>query len=168
MAGRPRKPVALKKLEGTYTKYRDEGREEAEKQLSAVLPASKIKVSKEITNPEVKKQYKSHIEMLKSLGGAFVQMADSPLLEYAYCCLQASKVAYEVLKQTDVLAEEYESLMKKYTKFFGEFERIGKEFLLTPQERNKLKLDVLTAAEKQLNIIEKKSAVASLLERKQS
>lgn len=171
MAGRPKLPVAIKKQRGTFRNY-DKDQEKQEEQIKAVLPAGKLKISKEITDPAVKKAYKAHVEMLNALGGAAVQTADNPLLEYAYKCLQLSKETEQALKNLDVGNENYfkasESLSKQFRSYFQEFERIAKEFYLTPTARAKLKLDVLTATEKEQNIEKNKSVIASLLEKKQS
>lgn len=168
MAGRPRKPVALKKLEGTYTKYRDAEREIQEQKLAAVLPSKPLKVPKTITNPEVKKAYKNHIELLRSLGGMAEQIADSPILESAYYSLQVACECQKKMDDPNTNPEDWANNAGAYIKFMDRFERITKDFYLTPKERAKLKLDVLTATEKEQNIEKNKSVIASLLEKKQS
>lgn len=168
MAGRPKKPAALKKLEGTYRKDRDGDRELQEQKLASVLPSGSLKVPKSITDPMVRKAYKNHIELLRSLGEAAEQKADSPLLEKAYVCLEKANMALRGMQDVSMLDDEYQKLENSYFKNLNKFESIVKEFYLTPTARAKLKLDALTATEKQLNITEKKSAVASLLEKKES
>ena len=172
MAGRPRKPIAQKKLEGTYTKYRDEEREKEEQKIALLLPQKHLKVPKTITNPEVKKAYKNHVELLRSLGGMAEQIADSPILESAYYSLQVAYEYREIMNNPDLTTEEgidkWGSAAGIYLKFMERFEKITKDFYLTPKERAKLKLDVLTATEKEQNIEKNKSVIASLLEKKQS
>lgn len=165
MAGRPKLPAALKKQRGTLRSY-DKDQEEQEKKLQTVLPVTKIQISKEITNPDVKKAYKNHVALLRSIGAE--QRADSVLLNMAYLSLQKAIEIHEQMELYDMTSDEYFKLDKYYNRHLDKFERIVKEFYLTPTARAKLRLDLLTAKEKVLNIAEKKSAVASLLERKQS
>lgn len=167
MAGRPKLPVAIKKQRGTFRNY-DKDQEEQEEQLKEILPEGKLKVPKIITNPEVRKAYRNHIELLRALGGAAEQNADSPLLEEAYFCLQESLKARENLQFLEYGSELYNECLSLHFKLFTKYSATVKQFYLTPQARVKLKLDALTATEKQLNISEKKSAVAKLLEEKQS
>lgn len=165
MAGRPKLPVEIKRQRGTLRSY-DKGQEEQEKAVSAILPVGKLSVPKTLTDPGIKKAFKNHVELLRAIGAE--TKADSPLLEQAYIALQSGKECYEKMEKLDVLDEEYDGLSDKWLKYTAKFERIVKEFYLTPTARAKLKLDSLTATEKQLNIEKGKSAVASLLEKKQS
>lgn len=172
MAGRPRKPVALKKLEGTYREDRDGENAVIEQKMAAILPQKHLKVPKTITNPEVKKAYKNHIELLRSLGGMAEQIADSPILESAYYSLQVAYEYREIMKNPDLTTDEgmekWGAAAGIYLKFMERFEKITKDFYLTPKERAKLKLDVLTATEKEQNIQKNQSIIASLLEKKES
>lgn len=168
MAGRPRKPIAQKKLEGTYTKYRDEEREKEEQKIALLLPKGSLKVPKSITEPEIKKAYKNHVELLRTLGPMAEQKADSPLLEDAYFSLQVAFRCRKQMTSEDISQEDLKTVTDIYVKFMDRFERLAKDFYLTPKERAKLKLDVLTATEKEQNIEKNKSVIASLLEKKQS
>lgn len=169
MPGRPKKPIALKKLEGTYRHDRDDERALQEKKLQAILPAGKLKINnKEITDKAVKKAYRDHIELLRCLGGAAEQKADSPLLQEAYWCLQEAEKLKTQIRELDVLDDMYDKLTTKQLKLFSKYEEIVKDFYLSPNARIKLRLDVLTVQEKGLAVEEKKSAVASLLEKKTS
>lgn len=163
----PRKSIAQKKLEGTYRKDRDSEREETENALSIVLPVKELKISKVIQDKNVKKAYKEHIGFLHNLGPLAEQIADSPLLEQAYFCLQEANRIQEHLSTVDMDSDEYTKLEKSYFRFFNVYERIVKEFFLTPNARTKLKLDILSAKEKETNI-EHKSIVSSLLKNKES
>lgn len=167
MPGRPKLPVEIKRQRGTLRKY-DLVQEETEHTVKKLLPAGKLKLAHEITDPEVKKNYRDHVAMLRALGGVFEQRADSPMLKEAYWSLQEAFKLMSLISELDVLSDDYDRLTNKQLRLFSKYEDIVKDFYITPQARLKLKLDMLTADEKKIDVESKKSAVSNLIAKKQS
>ncbi len=166
MGGRPKKPVALKKLQGTFRADRDSENSKNTQILERILPVSKLTVPRTIRQGAVRKAYKRHIALLRAIGAELA--ADSPLLEMAYRSLGEALRILDTLEDTPVSSATYINLQKAYTKHLQEFDRIARAFYLTPAQRAHLKLDVLSAREKELSIQKEQTVVEKLLSKKES
>lgn len=168
MAGRPKLPAEVKKLKGTYRSDRHDEQVKQEHAMAAVLPKKHLKTPEEITDPETLSDYKEAVRMLRSLGGIYEQKADSPVLAAGYLALQKSRALWQQLNDLDILDPEYDKVSNLWFRYSDKFERVAKEFYLTPKSRTQLKIDTLTATEKAMNIVKQESAIGSLLKDKQS
>ena len=165
MGGRPKKPLALKKLQGTFRTDRDSPSADISAN-SAMLKPSKIAVPKSITNTAVKKAFKNHLQLLRFLGAE--QSADSPLLEIAYRALGESLRILRELEATAPDDKSYAIMQKSFRSNFELFEKVARDFYLTPRARAQLKIDMLTVQEKSLGIKKDESVVEKLLKQKDS
>jgi len=167
MGGRPKKPVALKKMQGTYRADRDLKTSHADEILKKSLPAQPLKIPTWLKDKKVRSAYKKHIELLKLIGAE--QTADSPLLENAYFALEKAAEIREMLFNKSPLAEDFEILMKRFSKFYEIYSSTVKDFYLTPSARVKLTLDTLTSQEKEIGIAtSQQSIIDKLIKEKES
>ena len=167
MAGRPKKPVALKKMQGTYRADRDSLTVAADEKIKNQLPARPLKIPNWIKNKTVRTAYKRHIELLRLIGAE--QTADSPFLENAYFALEKAAEIREMLFDKNPLDEDFEILMKRFSRFYEIYSSTVKDFYLTPSARVKLTLDTLTSQEKEIGIASsKQNIIDKLIREKES
>ena len=142
---RHKKPVALKKLQGTYRNDRDGNR--AENILNDIVPAAtNIPIPDEIKDEFVINYFKEHVSFLEKL--QLLQNADIPHLIQMYIILQQIR---EVNKKIDVIKDkgilenlaDYETLTRIMIKLVEKYDSIAKTFYITPLSRTKMTLDAL-------------------------
>ena len=151
--GRHKKSIAEKKFQGTYRKYRDANTEIAEKQLKPIMTTAKdFPVPDSLTDKKVIEAYKKHIQMLEKAG--YLCNADYPELEAAYVYLQKLKGVETILLDVNPLDEDFDLIVKRYSRLQKAYSDIACRYLLSPTSRLKLILDDLTAHQKQ-NDLEK-------------
>lgn len=167
MPGRPRVPTEIKKLKGTYNSTRDKEQAEREATVAATLTSKPLRVSREVTLPEVKKAQKKHIDLLRQIGHE--HEADSPELDNAYIALENAIKFRRILADLDIDDDNYDLYMKRYCKFFEIYNTTVQKFFLTPQARIKLVLDSQQMKQNDIQIQkEEQSAIAKLLSQKES
>ena len=150
-AGRPPKPVELKKFEGTYRKDRDQKKEKTEKSLTLVpgmiIPKDeKVTCPKTLKTPYVRKYWKKLTNNLIQL--QVLSYNDIPQLENIMIILEKLREAQEQFAACS-LSEATEvvkfgvilDLVNKLTKMFNE---LASKYYISPSARSKLVLDVMT------------------------
>lgn len=166
MGGRPKKPTAIKKLQGTFRADRDSKAEENAQIPVRILPSSKLAVPRTIRASAVKKAYKNHIALLRAIGAE--NAADSPLLETAYRSLGEALRILAALEELDADDDKYRTLLKNYGEHLKMYDSIARAFFLTPKARAQLRLDFLSAREKEIQIKKGQSVIESLISKKES
>lgn len=161
--GRHKKSIAEKKFHGTYRKDRDAKTEIAEKQLKPIMStAADFPVPSSLTNKEVIQAYKDHINMLEKAG--YLCSVDYPELEAAYVYLQKLKCVETILLNSDPLDDDFDLIVKRYSRLQKAFSDITCRYLLSPTSRLKFVLDNLTAQQKQNDLDKEKSIMASIVD----
>lgn len=161
-AGRPRKPVAQKKLEGTYRKDRDLQTELVEKKVidsGALFPKDKkISCPKTIKSKYVRSYWRKLTTTLISM--QVLSPIDLPQLELMMNILEKLRSAQEMFIETELDSTEniqkYDFLLKTISKLTQMFNDLASKYYVSPSARSKLTLDVLniekTAQEIQKNL----------------
>lgn len=153
-AGRPKKPVALKKLQGTYRADRDGGAERAQCQLASVSgviipPETKITCPKTLRTKYVRAYWRRLTANLVAM--QVLSYNDLPQLETLMIILEKLREAQEQFldcafpEQSD--AEEiarYEFILKTVAKLSNLFNTLGSKYYISPSARAKLTLDALS------------------------
>lgn len=166
-AGRPRKPVALKKLDGTYRKDRDAPAESAESALSerpgVLLPdGAKIACPKTLRTKYVRAYWKKLVGMLASM--RVLSAADIPQLEQLCVILEKLRELQDVFLRTDPLAEGYDRIQRNYIALSNKFDALGSKYYISPAARSRLVLDNLAIKKTEQDIRRAEDdAVSSLL-----
>lgn len=142
---RHKKPVALKKLQGTYRSDRDGNR--AEHIINDIIPAANnISVPEEIKDEFVIHYFKEHINFLERL--QLLQNADIPHLTQMYLILQQIRevnIKIESIKQKGILENlaDYETLTRIMLKLVEKYDSFARTYYLTPLSRTRLTIDAL-------------------------
>lgn len=163
---RPRKPVELKKIEGTYRKDRDAEREKTDlliQKRADVIFSEDTKVScpKTIKTKYVKSYWKKLTSMLISI--RVLSAADIPQLEQLCIVLEKLREIQEVWIKTTPFDEEYDLIEKRFITLSNKFDILGSKYFISPQARTKLTLDNLTAVKTEQDIKKNENAIDSLL-----
>ena len=159
-AGRPRKPVAQKKFEGTYRKDRDQERELVEKKVietGALIPKDKkISCPKSIKTKYVRSYWRKLTTTLISM--QVLSEIDLPQLETMLLILEKLREVQEefsnyTVKDDPAIFDACLKLMQRLTQMF---DSLASKYYISPAARSKLTLDVLniqkTAQEIQKNL----------------
>lgn len=165
MAGRPKKPVEMKKLEGTYRKDRDEQREIVQDTLvktPVILNALSVSCPKSITDKYCRKYWKTLTKMLLSIH--VLSAGDLPQLETMFVYLQKLREVQADFVQTSVLDEEFDLLEKRYTRLSTRFDQLASKYYVSPADRAKLKIDELSIVKSEQEIKKNESAIGNLLQ----
>jgi phage terminase small subunit len=169
-AGRPRKPTALKKLEGTYRKDRDSGKEIAEKKISAVPgviipPDSKVSCPKTIKTKYVRSYWKRLTNNLISM--QVLSYNDLPQLENMMLILEKLREAQEHFSEysfSDAAAlANYDICLKIVSKLTQMFNDLAAKYYISPSARSKLTLDLLNIQKTSQEIEKNASGVDKLM-----
>ena len=169
-AGRPRKPVELKKLEGTYRKDRDNGKEIAEKQIKSVPgviipPESKISCPKTIKTKYVRSYWKRLTNNLISM--QVLSYNDLPQLENMMLILEKLREAQEQFSQCSFSdaadLANYDICLKIVSKLTQMFNDLAAKYYISPSARSKLTLDLLNIQKTSQEIEKNASGVDKLL-----
>jgi phage terminase small subunit len=159
---RKRKPVELKKLEGTYRSDRDNG---VETYLSNYLevPAN-IEAPDSIVDNFCREHYKYHVRLLANL--KILTLSDIPEIDMMYQMLQNYRKIYETLQTIDMIkdSETYEMLSNRLLKYGNRFSALASKYCISPTARNKLTLESLSIKKE----IEQTSLTVKLLNKKKS
>lgn len=164
---RPRKPLALKKLQGTYRHDRDDGR--AENIINDIVPATtNIQVPKEIKDEYVIHYFKSHVSFLEKL--SLLHEPDVPHLTQMYLILQQLREVNKKLEEIQNKGilnnlETYETLTRLMTRLTEKYNQFAQVYYATPLARTKLQIDALNI-EKLKN--ENPSITKKLLDKKRA
>lgn len=162
--GRPRKPTALKKKQGTYRKDRDAKNSDVViAETSVILKDTKgIEVPKSLKTESVKKYYLNLVSGLCELG--VLASADLPQVEHLCLYLQKLETAKAQFEKASVFDEDFDKIEQRFTRLVKQFDALGEKYYISPVARSKIRLDELTIKDKELSVAEKeKSAVSKLL-----
>jgi phage terminase small subunit len=135
---RHKKPVELKRLEGTYRSDRDS----KAVVVSEIVPTiTSIKCPADVKDKYCRTAYETHAKFLVSLG--LLQEADSPQFTSIYVMLQEiRKIAFE-LEQMKPDNANYEKYIHMYTKLTSRFDSVASDYYLSPAARTKLTSDMI-------------------------
>lgn len=166
--GRNKKPIVLKKLEGTYRADRDAEREKVDSVIKngAVIVPLGLKVScpKSITDRYVRSYWKKTTAGLISL--QLLSYSDIPMLEGMMYTLQKLRAVRAALDECDALnpaqEERFDRLTRLMLKLTSSFNEIAVKFCISPVARSKMTLDAL-AGEKLQREIKSDNAVGDVL-----
>jgi phage terminase small subunit len=159
---RKKKPVELKKLEGTYRTDRDNG---VETYLSNYLEVpTNIEAPDSIVDNFCREHYKYHVSLLANL--KILTLSDIPEIDMMYQMLQNYRKIYETLQTIDMIkdSETYEALSNRLLKYGNRFSGLASKYCISPTARNKLTLESLSIKKE----IEQTSLTAKLLKKKKS
>jgi hypothetical protein len=141
-----KKPVALKKLEGTYRPDRDD--ERAEGYLPALVPSvTSVTIPPEITDDVVKQHFYTHTSFLMSL--SLLQESDLPHLNQMYLLLQQIRVMNKKIAEIEAKGivenvDLYLKLTSTLIKLTGKYTGYAVQYYITPHARTKLTIDALS------------------------
>lgn len=161
---RPRKPVELKKFEGTYRKDRDQGDTEVSnvlKKTCVILEASSVTCPKSITDKYCRKYWKCLTGNLLSLH--VLSGADIPQLEMMFFYLQKLREVQLYLLDATQESESFDILLKRYTTLEQRFNALASKYYISPADRAKMKIDELTVVKAQQDIVKNQSAIGRLI-----
>jgi phage terminase small subunit len=157
--GRPRKPAAQHKLEGTYIAVRHENSPEAAIAKHLEVPAG-ILPPDTITDPVATEHYRHHLQLLVRLN--ILTLSDIPEINMMYEALQEYRRLYAELQKADPVTdiERYEILSNRVLKFGQRFSTLASRYYISPVARTRLTLETL-----QINkeVQEQKSITAKLI-----
>lgn len=169
----PPKPVALKKLEGTYREDRDGGRAVAETAIhntAGVLfeKGVKVRVPKSIHTKYVKAYWRKLTAMLIEL--RTLSPADLPQLEVMCVVLEQLRSLQVILSgdPPDIMGitpldEGYDKIIKTYIALSNKFDSLASKYYVSPEARIRLKLDALTAVKAEQDVIKGSDAISAIL-----
>lgn len=166
-AGRPRKPVELKKLEGTFRKDRDskdEGTQIALTQSHFLLERKSLPCPKSITDDYVKKAWR--ILAKRELSIHRLADIDIPHMEQMFLVLQRLRKVYAELleSEADENEERTEKLEKRWLNLVDKYSNMAKSYDITPAARAKLTLDELGAVKAAQDIQKGADGISAVLE----
>jgi phage terminase small subunit len=157
-----KKPVELKKLQGTYRENKDNG---VETYISNYLEVpSNIEAPDTITDNFCREHYKYHVRLLANL--KILTLSDIPEIDMMYQTLQNYRKIYDTLQTIDMItdSETYELLSNRLLKYSKRFSDLASKYCISPTSRNKLTLESLSIKKE----IEQTSLTAKLLNKKKS
>jgi phage terminase small subunit len=157
-----KKPVELKKLQGTYRVDRDTG---VENYISDYLEVPKnIEAPVSIADDFCREHYKYHVTLLANL--KILTLSDIPEIDMMYEILQEYRKTYDTLQTIDMIKdnETYEKLSNRLLKYGKRFSDLASKYCISPTARNKLTLESLSIKKE----IEQTSVTAKLLSKKKS
>lgn len=161
----PRKPVELKKLEGTYRKDRDGERDNVQLALSK---SSMLLHKKSVPcPPSLKDEYviKYWRDLTKALLSIHVLSgADLPQIEMMCKILERIRKAQRELDTLDSDdTETEEALEKRYLNMVTRFDALAQKYYVSPQARSKLTLDELNVVKTGQEVAKGADAISALL-----
>lgn len=161
--GRPRKPTALKKKQGTYRKDRDKNTSDVQiATTSMIIHDASFSVPKSITTEKAKQYYLNLVNGLQEMG--VLSGADLPQIEQLCLYLQKLDLAAEQFNNASVFDEDFDAIEQRYSRLVNQFDKLAQKYYISPVARSKIRLDELTIKDKELSVAEKeKSAVSKLL-----
>jgi phage terminase small subunit len=163
--GRPRKPVELKKLEGTFRKDRDGERDNVQLTLNKttmLLHKKSLPCPRSITDDYVIKYWRDLTKALLSIH--VLSGADLPQIEMMCKILERIR---KVQRDLDTLdsddLETEEILEKRYLNLVTRFDVLASKYYVSPQARSKLTLDELNVVKTGQDIAKGADAISALL-----
>lgn len=157
---RHKKPVELKKLEGTYRADRDE----KTLAVSTIVPSvTEIKCPSEIKCKYCRTAFDTHAKFLQSLG--LLQQSDMPQLTSLYVLLQEVRKVAASLEQMEVTNAAYEKLATLYIRLTDRFDKLASVYYISPAARTKLTSDMIQI---QKGKLETESITERMLKRKKA
>ncbi len=158
-----KKPVELKKLEGTYRKDRDseeEKKQEILKTSPIILQAVSVSCPKSITDKYCRKYWKKLTHDLLSIHD--LSEVDIPQIEMVFIHLQTLRALQAKLMMIDVLDESFDEIYERYSKAEKRFSTLAGKYYISPADRAKLKLDELSVLKAEQEV-KKDDAISQLL-----
>lgn len=162
--GRPRKPVELKKYEGTYRKDRDAAAEVQQKKIketALILDATSVSCPKTITDKYCKAYWKKLTQGLLSIG--VLSAADIPQIEQLCVCLQKLREVQQVFLETSPFDKDYDDIQKRWIALSNKFDLLGAKYYISPAARSKLKLEDLNIQKAEQDLSKNQNAIEKLL-----
>lgn len=139
---RPRKPAALKKLQGTLNVTRDREMVESEKILGeshVILPkGTRLPVPKSITDPAVRKFWRNITENLLEM--QVLSRVDLHQMETMCVTLQKLRETEKKFLAADQESPAFETLEKRFERLGHRFDELAAKFYVSPAARTQLNL----------------------------
>lgn len=166
MAGRKPKPIALKRLEGTYREDRDGERAIAETAIHTVPSVLfekgvKVRVPKTIHTKYVKAYWRRLTGMLIDL--QVLSPSDLPQVEAMCIVLEKLREVQVVWDSATPLDEGYDKIARLYITLSNKFDTLAAKYYVSPDARIKLKMDSLSAMKVEQEVIKGSDAIGALL-----
>ncbi len=142
--GRPRKPVELKKLEGTYRADRDREADAVQcavRKTAVILDRKTVPCPKSISDDYVKRYWRNLTKGLLEIHA--LSGADIPQLEMMMKILERARILQRRLESGELDEEQEEAAERRYLKAVDAFDRIASKYYVSPAARAKLTLDEL-------------------------
>lgn len=165
-AGRPKKPVEQKLLEGTFRKDRDT--QSAKTQLvltqnSFLLQRKSIPCPAEITDEYVKKEWRKFAK--RELSIHRLSEIDIPHMTQVFLVLQKSRRIYQRMLDAEAEDDEEaaERLEKRWLNLVGKYNDLAKQYDITPKARAQLTLDELGAVKAAQDISKGADGISAVL-----
>ncbi len=162
--GRPRKPVELKKLEGTFRADRDAGAEAVQcavRRTAVILDRKSVPCPASIKDEYVRRYWRSLTRGLLSIH--VLSGADIPQLEMMMKILERARSLQKRLDAELLDDDEEEALEKRYLKAVESFDRLAQKYYVSPQARAKLTLDELNVVKTGQEIAKGADGVSAVL-----
>jgi phage terminase small subunit len=159
---RHKKPVELKKLQGTYREGRDDG---VETHISGYLEVpNNIEAPLDITDELCREHYKHHVRLLVNL--KILTLSDLPEIAMMYHALQEYRKIHAAMVRVDMVAdaETYDFLSERMLKFGRMFSSLATKYCISPVARNKLTMESLNIQKE----IKQQSVMAKLIGKKRA
>lgn len=167
--GRPRKPVALKKLQGTYNVTRDREQENLESvvaESSIIMDKdSSLPVPKSVTDPAVKKFWREEVSNLLTL--RVLSRVDIHQLETMCVTLQKLREVQAKFSAMSVEDKNFDYVEKLFERLGKRFDELAAKFYITPAARTALKLNDIALMKAAKDLEREASPVESLLNNRQ-
>ncbi len=164
------KPIAQKKLEGTYRKDRDLEREQREAALSEIKvvlpPGSTIRCPKSLKTKAARTFFRQHTAMLIRL--QVLAHSDLPQVERLWVIFEKLARVQESLIEADPLTAEFERLRNSYLMFARYFDSLAKNYYISPAARSRLTIDVLNAVKTAQEVRAGEDAIGAILAGRQA
>lgn len=139
---RPRKPAALKKLQGTLNVTRDRAQVESERILGdsqVILPkGTRLPVPKSITDPAVRKFWRNMTENLLEM--QVLSRVDLHQMETMCVTLQKLRETEKAFLEADQESPAFETLERRFERLGHRFDELASKFYVSPAARTQLNL----------------------------
>lgn len=162
--GRPRKPVELKKLEGTYRADRDKAADEVQsavRKTAVILDRKSVPCPQSIKDDYVRRYWRNLTRGLLEIH--VLSGADIPQLEMMMKILERARSLQRRLDSGELDEDEEEAVERRYLKAADAFDRLAQKYYVSPQARAKLTLDELNAVKTGQEIAKNADGVSAVL-----
>jgi phage terminase small subunit len=139
---RPRKPVGLKKIQGTLNVTRDREAMESAKLLEKARiilpPGSRLPVPGTITDPVCRKFWRQEIDNLLEM--QVLSRVDLHQLEAMCVTLQKLREIEALFLETEPDSADYDTIEKRFERLGKRFDELAAKFYVSPAARTQLNL----------------------------